>query len=1054
MQGYYQKPTVHQQQLVLVCEDDLWWAPLQGGTAQRLTASPGRCNDPHFAPDGGRIAYTGRDEGPGEVFLLDLEQGEVRRLTFLGADTRCVGFSPDGQWVYFTTNAWQAFARVYVLGRVAVDGGPAEALPWGPANWLSFSGEGRVLGRHTWDSARWKRYRGGTSGQFWIDPQSRNRWKPLKPASAGNLTRPLWLGQRIYYGSDHAGHGNLCSCLPDGTDVRQHTHHDDFYLRHPSSDGQSLVYQCGAEIYHYDLASEQVVKIPLKLRAGGFGRLRRFAAGSQYIESADLHPKGQALAATVRGKAVTFYPYEHPVHQLGVTQGVRYRLASWLPEGEKVLVVSDEGGEEHLEIYPWKGGPGQPLETPPSLGRILQMAVCPKGTRVALSNHQYELWILDWKSGEARRWEQNEFGRIDSMAWSPCGNFLAYSAPTSRLTAQLRLLDLAQEQVHPLTEGCFCDTDPHFDPQGRYLYFLSLRTFNPVWDNLFFEMSFPQGMRPYLLTLREDLPNPFEHDPVPKASEPATKKKRKKEEEGKPTRIDLEGVTQRIVAFPLGEGRYRQIRGTGDSVFLLRFPVEGTLDEESSQPRGTLYQYDFKTLEGKDLYHRISSFTTSWDGKCLFYFSGTKMRLVSTEKKPESNEESPGRKSGWLSPQRIRVSIDPRAEWAQMAREAWRLMREHFWDPEQVGSGWSTIYERYQPLLERVGSRSELSDWIWELQAELGTSHAYESGGDYLPEPHFPMGKLALDWTWDRRQKGYRITRLIAGDCWSPEAHSAGLRLGNPLRTGDVVTHIQGQALRPDQAPEAHLVHTSRQEVQLSLRREGKSLEVVVRTQRFETPARYRAWVEANRSQVHQQSQGRLGYLHIPNMGPQGFSEFHRGYFSEVQRPGLIVDVRYNGGGNVSGLLLEKLSRRILGWDVPRHGQPIPYPMESPRGPLVALTNELAGSDGDIFSHCFKLLQLGPLIGVRTWGGVIGIWPRHKLVDGTRTTQPEFAFWFEDVGWRLENHGTEPDIQVDIRPQDWAAGKDPQLQRAIAEGLKKLEASKLPYPQRSRSGME
>jgi len=1039
MQGYYQKPTVHDQQLIFVCEDDLWWSELSGGTAQRLTASPGRCSDPQFSPDGRLLAYTGRDEGPSEVFLLDLEQGESQRLTFLGADTRCVGFSPDGKWIYFTTNAWQAFARVHVLGRVAVGGGPAQPMAWGPANWISFQGKGRVLGRHTWDSARWKRYRGGTAGQFWIDEKGKDQWQSLKPASSGNLTRPLWLGKRIYFGSDHAGHGNLCSCLPNGSDLRQHTHHEDFYLRHPNSDGKALVYQCGAEIFHYNLAGETLQKVPLKLRAGGFGRLRKFAVGSQYLESYDLHPKGQAIACTVRGKAVAFYPHEHPVHQLGQAQGVRYRLATWLPDGERILTVSDEGGAEHLLIFPWKGGKPRPIRSTPDLGRIVAIEVAPKGNLVALSNHRYELWLLDWEKGTARLWESNAHGRITGMSWSSCGTYLAYSAPTSRLTSQIRLLHPASEVLTPVTEGCFHDVSPHFDPQGRYLYFLSLRTFNPVWDNLFFEMSFPQGMRPYLVTLRQNLPNPFEHDPIPKAKdEPASKKKKP---QTPPLEIDLEGISQRIVAFPVGEGRYSQIRGCGDNVFISRFPVEGSLDEDPSghSAKGTIYSYDFKTLEGKDLYQKVSSFTTSVDGKWLLYCSGLKLRLVSSEKRPEGNDETPGRKSGWLSPQRVRVSIQPQAEWRQMAREAWRLMREHFWNPEQVGEAWDKIYDRYAPLLERVGCRSELSDWIWELQAELGTSHAYESGGDYASEPHFPMGKLALDWTWDNKARGYRIQALVEGDCWNPESHSPGLRLGNPLKVGDVVTHIQGARVSPHQAPEALLVCSSRQEVSLTIQRgDEKAHTVVVRAQRFETPARYRAWVEANRRRVHQESEGRLGYLHIPNMGPQGFSEFHRGYFSEIQREGLIIDVRYNGGGNVSGLLLEKLSRRVVGWDVPRHGQPIPYPMESPRGPLVALTNELAGSDGDIFSHCFKLLKLGPLIGVRTWGGVVGIWPRHRLVDGTRTTQPEFAFWFEDVGWRLENHGTEPDISIDIAPQDWMQGRDPQLERAIQEGLERL----------------
>lgn len=1047
MHGYYQYPTLHDQQIVFVCEDDLWWVERSGGLAQRLTASPGRCNHPTFSPDGKKLAYTGRDEGYPEVYLLDLESGHFERLTFLGADTRTVGFSRDGRWIYFATNSAQPFARLYVLGRVPVGGGPAELMPWGPANWISFAPEkGRILGRHTGDSARWKRYRGGTAGQFWVDASENDRWKSLKPG--GNLTRPLWVGERIYFGSDQDDHGHLYSCLPNGKDLRQHTDHSDYYLRHPSSDGRDLVYQCGAEVYLFDVQQQRSQQLSIRLRAGGFQRQRKFRSGGHYLHSYDLHPKGQALACTVRGKALAFYPHERPVHLLGKQQGVRYRLASWLHGGERIVVVSDEGDREHLEIYPWNGGEPQVVACSEDLGRPLELAPAPSGPWLGLTNHRYELWLVNLETAQARRLEANPHGRLSGLCWSPCGHYLVYSSPTGRLTSKLRCSDVREansEPLHDLTEGCYRDVAPSFDPQGRHLYFLSLRTFNPVWDNLFFELSFPNGMKPYALVLRDDLPHPFEFDPVPKPEPPKSEKSKKKEEKPKvePTRIDFEGLHQRIVAFPLSEGRYGQVIGCGDTILYSRYPVEGTLEEDHSavpSARGTLYSYDLKTQESKELYTRVSGFTTSADGKWLCYQSGTKLRIATLEKKPESQDESNPRKSGWIAPARLRVAVESQSEWMQMAREAWRLMREHYFNPQLPHPDWDGIFRRYEPLLARVGSRSELSDWLWELQGELGTSHAYESGGDYNAEPVHPLGKLGLTWHWDKKARGYRIDSVAQGDSWDPQARSAAL-LGQRLQVGDVVTHIQARPLSPQRAPEAELVYVSREDIEFTVVRQGEVRRLTVRPLRAQAPLMYREWVEANRRRVHEASQGRLGYLHVPNMGPLGFSEFHRGFFSEVARDGLIVDVRYNGGGNVSGLLLEKLSRRIVGWDVPRYGQPISYPMEAPQGPLVALTNEMAGSDGDIFSHCFKLLQLGTLVGTRTWGGVIGIWPRHRLVDGTQTTQPEFAFWFEDVGWRVENYGTDPDINIEIAPHDWKKGRDPQLDKALELALQALEQS-------------
>lgn len=1033
MQGYYQHPTVHGQNLVFVCEDDLWWADLSGGVAQRLTASRGRCRTPFFSPDGGLIAYTGRDEGQSEVYLLEVEGGEPKRLTFLGADTMVVGWSPDGRWIYYTSNEGQPFLRMHALGRVPTAGGPHERMPWGPAASLAFEpgGPGRALGRHTWDTARWKRYRGGTVGQFWVDRKGKDDWKAMRPGG-GNLTSPLWLGKRLYFGSDHDGHGHLYSCRPDGKDLRQHTEHQDFYLRRPNSDGRSLVYQCGAQIYAYDLAAEEGRPVDLRLRAAGFARQRKFTAAGTFLDSYDLHPKGKALACTVRGKALAFYAHERAVHQLGEPQGIRYRQASWLADGERIVCVSDQGGEEALEIYDWRGERKERMELP-VLGRPLRIAVAPHGPWLAVTNHRYELWLVHLESKATHRIEVNPHDRIPGLAWSPCGQFLAYSSPTGRLTARLQLVEVAHLKVTPLTEGCFRDVAPHFDPKGRHLYFLSLRDFNPVWDNLFFEMAFPYGMRPYLVRLQADSSDPFEFDPNP-AEEP---KRRKRSKAVEPTRIDLEDIEQRISAFPVNEGRYGQIQGCGDTVWFTRYPAEGALEEDSDVPRGVLVSYEFKTQESKDVYQRVTNFTTSQDGKFLCYRSNQRLRLVSVEKKPESNEDTPGRKSGWLSGGRLRVSVEPRAEWKQMAREAWRLMREHFWDPAS-GHDWEGIYQRYVPLLELVGCRSELSDWLWELQGELGTSHAYESGGDYLGEPTYPLGKLGADFRWDPKAKAYRVERVLSGDVWARSEPAPGRRPGQWLLAGDLITQVQNVPLSSTLPPEAALVNCARQEVFVQGRRGKKELRLCLRALRSETALRYRDWVESNRRWVHEQSGGRLGYVHVPNMGPWGFSEFHRGFFGEVRREGLLVDVRYNGGGNVSGLLLEKLSRRIVGWDVPRYGQPVSYPMDAPRGPIVALTNEMAGSDGDIFSHCFKLLGLGPLVGTRTWGGVIGIWPRHRLVDGTQTTQPEFAFWFEDVGWRVENYGTEPDVRVEIQPQDWVAARDPQLERALELGMERL----------------
>ncbi|MGH2481010.1 MAG: PDZ domain-containing protein, partial [Ktedonobacteraceae bacterium] len=417
------------------------------------------------------------------------------------------------------------------------------------------------------------------------------------------------------------------------------------------------------------------------------------------------------------------------------------------------------------------------------------------------------------------------------------------------------------------------------------------------------------------------------------------------------------------------------------------------------------------------------------------YSKARRLRVLKASEKPKDNSERASRESGWLDLERVKVSVQPAAEWRQMFAEAWRLQREYFWTEDMSGIDWAAIYAQYAPLIERVGSRAELSDLFWEIQGELGTSHAYESAGDYRHHPHYRQGFLGIDWSYNAEEKRYRIAHIVKGDLSDPRATSPLTSPGLNIQVGDAVLAINGQRLGADQIPQSLLVNQAGQEVQLTIEAaESKEVRaVIVKALGSEQAARYRTWVERNRALVHKLSEGRVGYIHIPDMQNPGFAEFYRSYLVEYDAPALLVDVRWNRGGNISSLLLEKLARRRVGYSISRWRQPRGYPFESPYGPMVALTDAHAGSDGDIFSHSFKLMGLGPLIGTRTWGGVIGINYHHALVDGTRTTQPEFAFWFRDVGWNVENYGTDPDIDIDIEPQDYANQRDPQLERAVEE---------------------
>jgi tricorn protease len=456
---------------------------------------------------------------------------------------------------------------------------------------------------------------------------------------------------------------------------------------------------------------------------------------------------------------------------------------------------------------------------------------------------------------------------------------------------------------------------------------------------------------------------------------------------------------------------------------------------------GRLELFAFETRLPETLLDKVDRFSLAADHVTLVTRHGKRLRAIAaTRRKPDPRDpdaasDAPSRKSGWIDLTRIRAAVDPRAEWRQMLREVWRLQRDQFWIPTMSGVDWDAVYKRYAPLLDRVATRGELSDLIWEMQGELGTSHAYEMGGDHRKPPALPLGQLCAELTLAADGSGYDIVNIVAGDPWDPGADSPLNAIGVEAKVGERIVAVNGQPVSRAAPPQALLVHQAGAKVELTLQGESGTRTALVTTVPDEVPSRYREWVERNRDWVHKQSGGRVGYFHLPDMQSAGFAEFHRYFGAECDRDALVVDLRYNRGGHVSQLLLEKIARKRSGYALARWQRPSPYPEESAAGPVVALTNEHAGSDGDIFSHNFKLMGLGPLVGTRTWGGVIGIWPRHALVDGTETTQPEFSFWFSDVGFSVENYGTDPQIEIDNAPQDAATGHDRQLEVALATAL-------------------
>lgn len=1049
--AYLRQPAVHGDMLVFISDDDLWRVGTAGGVAVRLTAGLSEPATPCLSPCGQWLAFAGRDEAHSEVWLMPAAGGAARRLTWLGSDLAVRGWTPDGH-IVFCSNHGQPFFRNWHAFTLDPAGGLPVRVALGQVNHLAFGPAGRrVIGRNTIDPARWKRYRGGTAGHLWIESEAGAPGPAFRRMNElqGNVTSPMWVGGRVYFLSDFEGTGNLYSCLPDGSDQRRHTDHEDFYARHAMTDGQRVVYQCGADLWLFDAASDTTRRMAVSLPSARTQAARRFVPAAEHLQGAQLHPQGHSLALEVRGQLHTLALWEGAVLRHG-GQGARQRFGQWLADGQSLVAVSDASGEDRVELH----RPGAPRTTLPwDLGRVTALKAAPVGAQLAIANHRNELFVGDALAGTLVRVQHSEFGRIEDPAWSPCGGWLACTLPTSPRHTAIQLIELATQRAVLATQAEFRDYGPAFCPEGKYLYFLSLRTFDPVYDSVQFELSFPRAARPYLLALQAGGPPPFE--PAPRGMKPA-KAEAAADNSAAPGRlpqVQVEGLARRIAAFPVAEGRFGQIAGVaGGKVVWTQQPLAGAHGRGGHKVSpGRLEQFDFATGEVRTLVEQADHFTLAADHHTLLVRHAAALRVLDASRAAEDKPGSPppsghNRKSGSIDLGRVRAAVEPRLEWAQMLREVWRLQRDHFWSADMVGIDWNAVWDRYAPLLPRVATRGEFSDLVWELQGELGTSHAYESGGDHRKPPAVALGHLAAQFAAVDGGAAWEITRIVQGDAWDAGADSPLHAVGVMAQVGERVLAVGGQAVGPALPPPALLVHQAGAKVSLTLAAaDGTRREVLVTALADETPARYREWVERNRAQVHEASGGRVGYLHLPDMMSAGFAEFHRYFATECDRDALIVDVRYNRGGHVSQLLLEKVARKRIAWNVTRWGQPSSYPEEAVAGPVVALTNEHAGSDGDIFSHNFKLMGIGPLVGVRTWGGVVGIWPRHALIDGTQTTQPEYAFWFKDVGWQVENHGTDPQIEVDNAPQDDAhgagfgqPGHDRQLDQALACALQEV----------------
>lgn len=1058
---YLRYPSIRGDRLALIAENDVWLSDAGGGRAWRLTADGVPVAGARLSPDGGTVVFTSTRDGAPEVHAVPADGGASTRLTFWGdLHTKVAGWLPDGR-VVASTSAGEPFRSRVWSWALPLDGSAApERLPYGPAYMVSPGPGGAVvLGTDQRRAgATWQRYRGGTAGKLWIDRDGGGEFARLLGDNPAQLEDPDWVGDRVVFVSDHQGWGNVYSVLPDGTDLRRHSDHGDAYARALRTDGTRLVWQSHGDLWLLDGLDAEPRRLDVRLAGPRAGRVPRPLGTGDKPGDLAADRTGRASAVEVLGSIHWLTSRDGPAPALADTPGVRARLPEVLgPPGSaeaavpEVAWITDAEGDDAIEVAPADGSAPSRRFGAGRLGRVLELVAAPDGSRLAAASHDGRVIVADVASGELREVASTDFSEASGLAWSPDSAWLAWSHPGAEGLRQIRVsrvadADPATIEVTPLR---FLDTDPVFTTDGLHLAFLSTRTLDPVYDDWVFDLSFLGGTRPYVVPLGATTPSPFHPEAGGRSAGGDGEGEGGGAEGGgdappQPVLIDAEAIDQRVVPVPVATARASALMPVRGGLVWLETAQAGLLGEdratEDGEPtRPKLVRWDFAKRRSAVLVGELDGYVVTGDGKKLLVRDEGALRLVPSDRRVEPDSDGDRDAVVDIDLRRLRGVVDPGAQWRQMFDEAGRLMRDHYWTPDMADVDWDAVLARYRPLVDRVATRDDLSEVFWETIGELGSSHAYESPPPVPVEPGRVLGHLGAD----LRRDGDRwlVERVLPAESSVRGARAPLSAPGVAVRAGDEIVAVDGRPVDPRLGPAPLLAGAAGVPVELTVRPAdgGDVRRVVVLPLEDEKVLRYQAWVAGRRAAVHEQSGGRVGYLHIPDMVANGWAQLHRDLILEVAREGLVVDVRDNNGGHTSELVLEKLSRTVRGWDNNRTAPASTYPGNAPRGPIVAVTNQHAGSDGDIVTAGFGLYGIGPVVGLRTWGGVIGIDGRYTLVDGTSVTQPRYALWFEGTGWGIENYGVDPDVEVDITPQDWAAGRDPQLETAVRMVLETLE---------------